>query len=144
MLARLARLARQTEMRQASRVPYLGPLHPLADVARNRCRAEHPKTTHRLGGIGCGRCWERVIRADERVVVELGLPPELAVDPHLVDHVAVERACAGDPVRLTKAERRAAVGRLLASGLTSAQAAGRLGMSGARISAFLPDGEVAA
>lgn len=56
----------------------------------------------------------------------------------------MDRVCAGDRVRLTKAERRVAVARLLASGLTPAQAAERLGMSGSAISALLSDGEVAA
>jgi len=127
------------------RQPRLNAQHPLAAVAARLCTSH--LGAHRrfgLGGVACGSCWEEAIRADERVVIELGLPPRLVRDPALVDDVAVERACAGDPVRLTKAERRAAVGRLLASGLTSTQAAGRLGMSGSRISEFLPAGEVAA
>jgi len=123
---------------------YLSELHPLATVASRRCRSEYPRATHRLGKVACGRCWERVIRADERVVVELGLPPEAVADPDLVDEVAVERACTGDPVRLTPVERRVAVARLLERGLTPSQAADRLGMSGSTVSAVVTDGEVAA
>lgn len=40
--------------------------HELADRVRARCtRLEHPKGKG-VGGIGCGQCWESVIRADER------------------------------------------------------------------------------
>ena len=76
--------------------------------------------------------------------MELGLPPEPVADPDLVDEVAVERACAGDPVRLTPVERRVAIARLLKRGLTPSQAAERLGMSGSTVSAVVADGGVAA
>lgn len=40
--------------------------HPLARRAQARCiRLEHPRG-HRLAGVACGRCWESVIRADEK------------------------------------------------------------------------------
>jgi hypothetical protein len=125
---------------------YLGAPHPLAQVASGRCRSEHPTTMHRLGGVACGRCWERVIRDDERIVVELGLPAELITDPDLIDEVAVDRACRGNLVRLTKVERRAALARLLAEGLLPTQAGERLGMSGSAVLAVIAqlDGQVAA
>lgn len=114
--------------------------HPLAAVAARLCTS-HLGSARRfgLGQVACGTCWEKAIRADERVVVELGLPPDLHADPELVDEVAVDRACAGDQVRLTKAERREAVSRLLSSGLTPTQAADRLGMSGAAVTAVLAE-----
>lgn len=131
-------------MKKEQELAYLGRRHPLGSVARDRCLSEHRLSTSRIGGVACGRCWEQAIRADERVVIELGLPPEPHADPDLVDEVAVDRACAGDSVRLTKAERRAAVTRLLASGLLPGQVSAQLGMSWSAISAFLPDDEVAA
>ena len=131
-------------MTERHRGAYLGELHPLALVAKHHCRSDHPQTTHRLGHVACGRCWERAIRADERVVVELGLSAEPVADPDLVDEVAVERACAGDPVRLTPAERRTAVARLLECGLTPSQSAARLGMSGSTMSAVVAESGVAA
>jgi hypothetical protein len=124
---------------RSSRVSYFGERHPLASVARCRCRSEHPRLTRRLGDIACGPCWEHAIRADERVVVELGLPAVLVADPDLVDEVAVERACRGESVRLTPAERRAAFARLLAEGMTPTQAGERLGMSGSAVSAVLAE-----
>lgn len=55
--------------------------------------------------MACGRCWEAAIRADERVVVDHGLPPACPPDPSHVDEIAIERALAGAPVRLTPRER---------------------------------------
>ena len=126
-------------------VPSLDRSHPLAVVAARHCDA-HPGHARRFGfgQVACGACWELAIRDDERVVVVFGLPRELVVDPLLVDDIAVERACHGDRVRLTKVERRAAVARLLEYGLTPSQAAARLGMSGSTMSAVVADGGVAA
>ncbi len=131
-------------MAERQAVAYLGEAHPLASVARDRCRSVHPLTRRRVSGVACGRCWEFAIRADERVVVELDLPAEPVADPDLVDEVAVERAVDGEAVRLSKAERRAALLRLIDRGLLPSQAGDRLGMSGASVQAVLADGEVAA
>lgn len=49
-------------------------------------------------------------------------------DPNDIDEIAVERACHGDRVTLTRAERRAAVHRLTKRGLSGPQIAERLGM----------------
>lgn len=46
-----------------------------------------------------------------------------------VDEVAVARARRGEPVPLTRAERRAAIAALTAEGLTAAEVAERLGMT---------------
>jgi hypothetical protein len=88
----------------------------------------------RLGAVACGRCWEAVIRADERVVVEHDLPP---VDPveaaTYLDEIAIERACRGERVRLTRAERAETVRRLRARGLGFGAIAHRLRMSDAQV-----------
>lgn len=46
-----------------------------------------------------------------------------------VDPIAVERACAGDRVRLTRAERRTAVATLHGRGLTARTISTRLGIT---------------
>jgi len=93
--------------------PHLGPAHPLAQVVAWRCQgAEH---ANRIRGFACGQCWEIAIRADERIAVELGLP-ELDPDPSYLDPIAIERACRGERVRLTGAERDE-VARRVAAGL---------------------------
>lgn len=47
--------------------PHLGSTHPLAARVRARCsRLQHRwKGRNSVGGVGCGDCWEQVIRADE-------------------------------------------------------------------------------
>ena len=108
---------------------YLGPQHPVAAVVERLCR-EHlgaGSPVRFIGGVGCGACWERAIRADERAVVLLGLPSECVPDPGLVDEVAVELACAGRPASLTAVERVAVVRRLTARGRSAPQIAALLG-----------------
>lgn len=102
---------------------HFGLRHPLARVARERCRS----LGHGRGWReACGRCWEQVVRDDERIVVECDLPRTLVPDPHYVDVVAVDRACAGQRVRLTPAELAAAIARLHADGLCCSRIALRL------------------
>ena len=103
---------------------WFGRAHPLADVARDRCRAEG----HHLPRRGaCGACWERAVRDDERFAVECSLPRELSGDAGVVDEVAVDRACRGEVVRLTRLELWVAVARLRDRGLTARRIASRLG-----------------
>lgn len=45
---------------------HLSDAHPLAARVRARCRSEHPKGARMVGSVGCGACWEGVIRIDER------------------------------------------------------------------------------
>jgi hypothetical protein len=100
--------------------------HPLAGVALDNC------SSHRWPSpveTACATCWERAIRADERVVVEHELPREQDVDPEFVDVVAVERACSGVPVALTRAELSAAVARLRRQGVAGGEIAARLRVS---------------
>jgi hypothetical protein len=116
---------------------HFGSRHPLAAAARRRCDDEHGVAGAALiGGVACGQCWEYVIRADERVVVEHGLPPDAPADHGLVDEVAVNRACEGARVPLTPLERAVVVARLTAQGLTPRAIAARLRVS-ARLMAVL-------
>lgn len=50
-------------------VAYFGPTNELATKAQARCRRLGHKAKL-AGGIGCGACWESVIRADERTHLE--------------------------------------------------------------------------
>jgi hypothetical protein len=101
-----------------------GPFHPLAEVAARHCRP-HP-IARRIGGVACGECWELAIRDDERVVVEYDLPRQLTADPSYVDDIAVELACAGESVPLTRPERRAAEVLMRARGWPLARIADHL------------------
>ena len=44
--------------------------HPLAEKASMLCADQGHNKKHpgRPGGVACGRCWEDVIRADERTL----------------------------------------------------------------------------
>lgn len=42
---------------------HLGKAHPLAAQVRLQCKHSNDR---KVGDVGCGRCWEDVIRADER------------------------------------------------------------------------------
>jgi hypothetical protein len=79
--------------------------------------------------VACGACWELAIRDDERVVVEYGLPRDLNPDPDYIDDIAVELACRGERVTLTRAERIEAIQRLQARRFTTWQIMARLRMS---------------
>jgi hypothetical protein len=119
---------------------YLGPGHPVAGPARRLCRdhlgAAGPGM---IGQTACGACWEQAIRADERVVVQFDVSSVApAADPGFVDAVAVEVAAGGRRwVRLTEAERRAAVALMLARGLTPTQIGDRLRLNGATVAALI-------
>lgn len=45
--------------------PYFGDTHPLASTVRAVC--DH-RGTPKVGGVGCGACWETAIRADAQAV----------------------------------------------------------------------------
>lgn len=117
---------------------HLGPEHPVASVARQLCRELHPQVISAVGGVACGRCWEQAIRADERAVVLFGLPREIEPDPTYVDQVAVERACAGEQVRLTRVERATAVAELAARGWSRARVSTHLHLSGTELRRWWP------
>ena len=58
---------------------HLGPQHTLAGQVKARCqKLGHPRG-RTVGGMGCGACWEHVIRANERV--------------HLVEHSQATGSC---------------------------------------------------
>lgn len=115
-----------------SGVPVFGNTHPLAKVAKARC-AEHRGSKKFLpGAVACARCWEAVIRADERIVVEFELDGAEPVPADDVDEIAVELAVAGKrvndgPVPLTLAERVEVVSRLARQGLDVEAISYRLG-----------------
>lgn len=46
--------------------PYFSDAHPLAKAVRAHC--DHRQGRPKLGGVGCGQCWEAVIRADAATV----------------------------------------------------------------------------
>ncbi len=119
-----------------SRPRYLGPQHPLAEVAAGHC-ATHLAV--RIGGVACGSCWELAIRDDERVVVECGLPREIVVAPAYVDEIAVELVCRGHEVSLTSAEMRAAAERMHQAGVQPSVIARRLHASFAAVMACLAE-----
>ncbi len=106
-----------------SAAAHFGPGHVLADVAARNCTSHRPSAA----SVGpCGVCWEKAIRDDERFAVEYDLPREVTADPTYVDEIAVDLACAGEPVQLTAAEFAAAVTRLRARRLCPTQIARRL------------------
>lgn len=49
---------------------HLAEHHPLASRVRARCKLTHPTGANKVGSVGCGECWESVIRADERRLIE--------------------------------------------------------------------------
>lgn len=80
--------------------------HPVASVAARHCAAHLNDLRHgEVGGVACRACWERAIRDDELAVAEFGLPREVVPDPSYVDEIAVELACRGEQVTLTRVER---------------------------------------
>lgn len=108
--------------------PYFGRRHPLARLARERCRTHHApgRRVQRVGEVACGACWEHAIRADERFVAECGLDgaPEVPADD--VDEIAVAQAVAGRRVPLNDAERAVAVRLLAGRGMPACRIADRL------------------
>ncbi|MBT8225454.1 MAG: hypothetical protein HKP61_21945 [Dactylosporangium sp.] len=119
-------------------LPYFGRSHPLAEVAGRHCAARHRLSgVARLGGVACGACWERAIRDDERVAVEHDLSRDIVPDPTYVDEIAVELACRGQRVELTRADQVAAVAHLAGRGWPVTRIALRLGTSVAQAKALL-------
>ncbi|MCU1679242.1 MAG: parB-like partition protein [Frankiales bacterium] len=77
---------------------HLGKTHALAERVRARCLAGDHRDARTLGGMGCGACWEREIRLDERAQVLL--EQQLTVDGHQVSVDGDERPATG-PVGAT-------------------------------------------
>lgn len=124
-------------------LPYLSKTHPLAYVARRRCRALHPTIqSSRATHLACERCWEVVIRTDAQFAQDNNLPP-IEPEPFYIDEIAVERAMKGDQVRLTQAERLEAIKRMRASGCSHSAISRTLGMSGTalRLMEHILDGQ---
>jgi len=117
--------------------PYFSRVHPLADVAARHCEKHTGRRGADIGRIACGPCWELAIRDDERFAVRCGLPREIEPDPDYIDEIAVELACRGERVALTKAEFAAAAKRLQAKGLPPTRIAMRLHTSYGAVQAVL-------
>jgi hypothetical protein len=119
--------------------PYFGAEHPLAEVARHRCRelGHRSDPDHRVGPVACGPCWEAAIRADERFAVENDLDDADPVPADDLDEIALEKAMRGERVPLTEHERATAIARLHEAGLTAHQIAKRLHMAHRDVEAVL-------
>lgn len=107
--------------------------HPLFEVAARHCD-RHGRTV----GRPCGKCWERAIRDDERIVAEHGLPREITPDPFYIDEVAVRKACRGEKVKLTPVERAEAMRCLAQRGYTRGIIATLLGMAARDVDPSIP------
>ena len=57
---------------------HLSPDHLLADQAKAACTELNHSRSRWIGGVGCGECWEAVIRADERSRARRAVPREAA------------------------------------------------------------------
>ena len=70
---------------------------------------------------------------ERRKAVAAERGPDAVRDPLLIDEVAVERACRGERVNLTRRERRAAVAKLTARGAGVGEIAEVLRMAGSTV-----------
>jgi ParB family chromosome partitioning protein len=103
--------------------PHFRKSHPLAGYVDERC--DH-STRPKVGGAGCGQCWEDVIREDAQI--GLGGVRPMPTPAREVDEVAVQRGVSGDKsVRLNVAEKREAVRVLHARGLSDGDIAQTIG-----------------
>lgn len=57
--------------RNGTKARHLDGDHPLADRVRAMCT--HRDSQVVIGAVGCGRCWEDTIRADERALASVGV-----------------------------------------------------------------------
>lgn len=46
---------------------HFGPQHPLGNQVKARCLQSGHSRGRTVGGMGCGACWEHVLRTNERV-----------------------------------------------------------------------------
>lgn len=101
--------------------PHFRRSHPLAGFVHESC--DH-STRPKVGGVGCGECWEDVIRQDARGLLSIGggsqMPPPRKNGRDVpVDEIAVQRRIGGDhTVELTILEKREAVQVLHGRGLS--------------------------
>lgn len=89
--------------------PYFSDAHPLAKQVRIRCGHQgRPK----IGGIGCGACWEQTIREDVGTTAEHPAP-----DGYTIDETAVQLVLDGHwKTPCNPAEKREVVRRWTAGG----------------------------
>lgn len=48
---------------------HFGKTHRLAEIVKRTCKANDHGTNRKVGGVGCGECWEQVIRQHERQLI---------------------------------------------------------------------------
>lgn len=101
---------------------YFSRSHPLADQVQSLCAHT---TVIKVGGVGCGPCWERVIRLDATGGgPSMPAPPDGRVakpyrpqPPKPIDEIAVQRVMDGDwKLKLNKSEKIELVRRWEAAG----------------------------
>lgn len=96
--------------------PYFGDTHPLARTVRALC--DH-RGRPKVGGVGCGHCWEHAIRAANPAG---GGASNADPHEHEVDPVAVQRVLDGDyRTPCNPAERREVLRRWTAGGRPAAE-----------------------
>lgn len=83
---------------------YFSASHPLAEVVRHRCKAEHG-IGHSYGRPGCVQCWEWAIRADERTAIGEQLGPVTLDDDPEINWQRVADYLIGRRVTPNRAER---------------------------------------
>lgn len=97
--------------------------HPLAGHVAERC--DHTTRT-KVGSVGCGQCWEAVIREDTMNPLGGGRP--MLTPSREVDQVAVQRRISGDhTVELNIGEKREAVRILHTRGLSDGEISRTIG-----------------
>jgi ParB/RepB/Spo0J family partition protein len=99
-----------------SKSMWLSNSHRLARYVRLRC--DHGDSRRIVGTVGCGQCWEEVIREDATGKVNTDLT---------FDEAIVQRILAGDQVDLTRRDRLEAVRRLAGQGMSDSRIAAQVG-----------------
>lgn len=79
--------------------PFFASHHPLAKKVKTLCDGRGHNNRRRVGNVGCGQCWEYMIRQDERtiVAVEQGMSPGVHIAPVSEGPTPAEVAVARTP-----------------------------------------------
>lgn len=72
--------------------PHFTPRHPLAKTVKAVCIEREHDGRQRVGGVGCGQCWEWAIRTDERRALE--------AERNLLGGQAADTPAEGDAARV--------------------------------------------
>lgn len=101
---------------RSSRRGHFLPSHPLVRAVERDCT--HREDAVVLGGAGCGACWERAIRQDERGEINL---------TSAFDEAVVQRVLSGERPATSVGDREESVRRLLARGWSDLRIAAQIG-----------------